>query len=102
MCLISWPGPAAGVALCRPVPREAAGRNHRSFYPSLKQPPPDPQLYQGGHGRQGDDTESLHNAMDLQQRSTQVMHDRVILFKQMSFMFALGHEGCRDQGTHRK
>lgn len=41
MSLLACLGAAAGVALCRPIPREAAGGNHCPIYQSLKHPPPD-------------------------------------------------------------
>lgn len=59
LCLVTWLGAAAGVALCRPIPREAAGGNHCSIYPSLEQSPPDPQFHKSGYGGQGDATDTL-------------------------------------------
>lgn len=53
LCLLAWPGAAAGVALCRPIPREAASGNHCSVYPSLQHSPADPQFHKSGYGRQG-------------------------------------------------
>lgn len=58
MSLLVCLGAAAGVALCWPIPWEAAGWNNRSIYPSLQHPPPDPQLHKSGHGRQSNATYS--------------------------------------------
>lgn len=68
MLLLACLGAAAGVALCWPVPREAACGNHCSIYQSFKQPPPDPQLHKSGHGNQGDAIDSY--SMTLLQRFT--------------------------------